>query len=93
MKELEQEDVVITDAVDPKDDEGECRMCKFIFFFAFALIFLTIIFTYFFKLHASSSIQPLPQEQVHPVSDTEWQARILELKNTAEGNTSASSTR
>lgn len=92
MEELKQEDLSVPTSVNIENDEGECRMCKFVLVFAFVGVFLVILFTYFFKLHTPPSIEPLPQAEVRPVSDAEWQARVLELKRTMGGNASASNT-
>lgn len=92
MKELKQEDSLILTDVNVENTESECRMCKFVLVFAFIGVFFVILFTYFFKLHTPPSIEPLPQAEVRPVSDAEWQTRVLELKRTMEGNTSASNT-
>lgn len=92
MEELEQEESSMSKDVDLENDEGECRMCKFVLAFAFVGVFFVILFTYFFKLHTPPSIEPLPQAEVRPVSDSEWQARVLELKRTMNGNKLASST-
>ena len=91
MEEPKQEGAMIANDIELENVEGECRMCKIVFFFAFIAVFLVIIFTYFFKLHTPPAIEPLPPEQVHPVSGAEWQTRILELKRTADGNTATSS--
>lgn len=95
MKELEQEDPIIEaqKVTTPTVDEDECVMCKFVLIFALVGVFLVIVFTYFFKLHTPPSIAPLPEEEVRPVSDAEWQLRISELKRTANGERPATSTR
>ena len=92
MEELKQEDPLITANSQSEDEESECRMCKFVFAFALAGVLLVIVFTYFFKLHTPPAIEALPQEQVHPVSNEEWETRILELKRTVNGESAASGT-
>ncbi|OGZ17082.1 MAG: hypothetical protein A2494_00040 [Candidatus Lloydbacteria bacterium RIFOXYC12_FULL_46_25] len=92
MEELKQEDPLTLVNAESENDQNECRLCKFVFAFALVGALLVIVFTYFFKLHTPPAIEPLPQEQIHPVSDTEWQSRILELKNTAGGKSPATST-
>lgn len=92
MEEFTQEDPLVLKNNEPENDQSECRLCKFVFAFALIGALMVIVFTYFFKLHTPPAIEPLPQEQVHPVSDTEWQSRILELKNTASGKSPTTST-
>lgn len=92
MEEPKQKDPFIVSDME-LDNDGECTMCKFVFAFALIGVFLVIIFTYFFKLHTTPSVEPLPQAEVRPVSDAEWQTRILELKRTANGERPATSTK